>query len=151
MNHQHLLWQQLVKSRQDADRLTASIHESLWLEQMYIPGATRISGFIGIKSFFESKWHRQMIGEQIDKPESGIVPGIDVIGPGITEADDQTDICSERRHEQTRLLIFGGLATFRLPGSAFDCFTFFTFFDLFAFGRFRRLLFDHFFTGLDHR
>jgi hypothetical protein len=39
-----------------------------------------------------------VVYQQVEKPESGIVPGIDVIGPGISEADYQTNVRGKRSH-----------------------------------------------------
>jgi hypothetical protein len=48
---------------------------------------------VGIEALFEAKIQTVIRGNIVDQPETGVVARINVIGPGVTEADDQTNVC----------------------------------------------------------
>jgi hypothetical protein len=48
---------------------------------------------VGIEALFEMKNQSAIRGNFVDQPETGVVASINVIGPGVTEADYQTNVC----------------------------------------------------------
>ena len=132
MHNQYLLRLEFVIPSHGTHGLAAAIHEGERLEQVDVFTIVANFAFFGIKTFVETKALRKLLCEQIDKPESGIMAGIDVVGPGITEADDQTYICGECRHPEKLVfasLVFGSFA-----------------FSLFIFWRFRGFVRNNLFS-----
>jgi len=87
VDHQDFLGCDLVVARERRNRLAAAIHEGLWLLQKHITPMCLEFTFLGIKAFFKSKAQAQLGRDLVKQPEARIVAGINVIGPGVTEAD----------------------------------------------------------------
>ena len=96
---EHLFRRDLPVAQRRGDRCAARVHERRRLEQPQVVAAVvRPSRFR--RAACDSMPKRAaVLRQRVDKPEPGVVPGPDVFGPGVAEADDQAQgpPCAQRR------------------------------------------------------
>src|SRR5258708_18831616 len=72
-------------------RLTRSIHEGLWLEQMNLLTVEPAASVVTVKPAFITQRCTRVARQLIDEPEAGVVTCRGVFGARIAETDDQFD------------------------------------------------------------
>jgi hypothetical protein len=92
VNHQDFLRRDLVVTRQPCHGLAAAVHKGLRLEQKNVTGTRFYPAFVGVETLLEAEAGAQVRGNFVDQPETGVMARINVIGPGIPEADYHTKI-----------------------------------------------------------
>jgi hypothetical protein len=90
VRHQHLLGLNLPVAQRARYRQPAAIHEGRGLEQPdRLAPQMQLGGFaVQLGLCAKARTFRRR--ESVNKPEPGVVPGSEVFGPGIAQADDET-------------------------------------------------------------
>ena len=93
MNDQDLVGIDTEIVGQTGDRLAAAVHISGWFQEADFFAVQVQFANRAVMAGFNSEWLMMLLGKFVDKPKSGIVTGLLVIGAWISEAHDEPDGC----------------------------------------------------------
>ncbi len=90
VNHEHLFRRNLVITQCRCHRDPALVHERDRFLQPDLIAIDHALGRFSMKLRLDAETQGFTLRQRIDEPEPGVVPGSEMIGPGISEADDQS-------------------------------------------------------------
>src|SRR5690606_34655203 len=99
VQHQHLFRHHLEEAHQGTCRLARTIHEGDGFGNYDCLALVPPLGNPGREAFFQVEGDAQVVSNVVGKPEACVMPCRFVLGPGISQPDDQTYGCS-CAHEQ---------------------------------------------------
>lgn len=81
----------LVIRRARADALSALVHERLRFQQPHGVARDRRPRDLAFEASVESERRTRALGQRVDKPKPGVMPGSGILRSGVAEPDDQSE------------------------------------------------------------